>query len=118
MWKRFENTSPVSGNITGPKPFRRNIDSFSIVIGSHLTKSMFGIDPRVGSPLQGFDNFFNSSPRALPWAVVGCPLGALELIANQEFFFSANGATHASLGQRPRNTAPELFQAPTGRHNR
>jgi len=30
---------------------------------------------------------------------------------------SANGASHPSLGQRPRKTAPPSFQALKGRHN-
>ena len=30
---------------------------------------------------------------------------------------SANGAPHTSLGQRPRKTAPHLFQALKGRAN-
>ena len=32
--------------------------------------------------------------------------------------FSANGATHTSLGQRPRKTAPHSSQALKGRYNR
>jgi hypothetical protein len=31
--------------------------------------------------------------------------------------FSANGAAHTSLGQRPRETAPQPFRALKGRHN-
>jgi hypothetical protein len=31
--------------------------------------------------------------------------------------FSANGAPQTSLGQRPRKTAPQSFQALKGRHN-
>ena len=41
-------------------------------------------------------NHWKPNPRALPWAAVECPFGALE-----HGISSANGATHDSLGQPP-----------------
>ena len=57
----------------------------------------------------GLDSFSNAIPRALPWAGLVRPFGAQIL--------SANGAAHASLGQRPRNSAPPLSRALKGRPN-
>jgi hypothetical protein len=36
-------------------------------------------------------------------------------VAKMRNFFSANGASHASLGQRPRNHVPHIPQALKGR---
>ena len=54
---------------------------------------MFGIKP----PFQGFIGFLVRSPRALPWATIGCPFGA------EDRDTSANGATYRSLGQLGNN---------------
>ena len=39
-------------------------------------------------------------------------------VAKMRNFSSAKGAPHTSLGQRPSNTAPHIFPAPTGRPTR
>ena len=48
--------------------------------------------------------------RALPFATVECPVGALE-----NDIFSTNGAPYASPGHRPGSLIPHISQALKGR---
>ncbi len=76
--------------------------------------------------LSGLGCFYTSTPRALPWAVVDRPDGANmdHLVgANMDRLvgagqFRANGASYASLGQRPRFPIQQRIQALKGRPNR
>ena len=99
MWRRLGNTSPIRKSITGERHFKRNTESSWSDIRFHSMKNMFGIDPRFGPP------------RALPFAIVACPVGAEDF--NNP---SPNGANHESPGQRPGN-GYQFNRAPTGRHN-
>jgi hypothetical protein len=92
----------------------------------------------VGSPFQGWMGFVARIPRALPWAVVGCAVGAkprvrraanradvaarARLRLRREDLFdglgyhhaSPNGADHVSPGQRPGNRT-QISPALSGR---
>jgi hypothetical protein len=124
---------PINANTIARRRFRMNTGSSSNGTGSHSMKNTSGIDPRFGSPLQGSGIFPRSKPRALPWAIVECPFGALEhdissakgafhcsaghrpRKRSQHISSSANGASHDSLEHRPRNTARHISQAAMGR---
>jgi len=122
----FANTSPTSANIIVSKRFRKNTGRFWNAIESPLTNVTFGIR----TPLQGFEMLFVRQPRALalpralPWAVLGCPFGA-DGPAPKMRFGQNPGQTggHPSFHLTPRtrcNPSPEQtvrpvspYEAPT-----
>jgi hypothetical protein len=82
-------------------------------------RAMRIVKPAEWIALSGLGSFVDAIPRALPWAGMDRRVAASEVTTDAtshgEPRFSANGASHTSLGQRPRNIAPHSSPALKGR---
>lgn len=85
--KPSANTSPASGSITARKRFRKNTANFSNETESPSMRNMYGIDRLYRGDwgtLSGFKRMNAINPRALPWAVIDRPVGAVIIESARE----------------------------------